>query len=101
MLQAAIFSDFLRTLAEPFDKAEGGFRGARRFFVSARGRFGWAPFRTEVGDRACVLRGMRVPVIMRSRGAQYEFIGLCYVHGFMDGETWDLGDLQWGWMSFQ
>ena len=99
-LQEAIFSQILRTLAEPFDKAEGRVRGGRRFFASENGRFGWVPLRTEVGDRVCVFRGMRIPAIMRPRGDRWEFIGACYVHGSMDGEIWDLDGLQWRFMSF-
>ncbi|CZR57833.1 uncharacterized protein PAC_07722 [Phialocephala subalpina] len=100
ILQDAIFSQILGTLAGAFDKAEGRVRDARRFFVSENGRFGWVPLRTEVGDRLCVFRGMRMPAIMRPRGDRWEFIGVCYVHGSMDGEIWDLDGLQWRFMSF-
>lgn len=99
-LQEAIFSKILATLAEPFDKAEGRVRDSRRFFVSENGRFGWVPLRTKVGDLVCVFRGMRIPVIMRPQGDRWEFIGACYVHGWMDGEVWDLDGLNWGFMSF-
>jgi hypothetical protein len=99
-LQEAIFAGILRTLAEPFDKAEGRVRDSRRFFVSENGRFGWVPLRTNIGDLVCVFRGMRIPVIMRPRGDRWEFIGACYVHGWMDGEVWDIDGLQWGFMSF-
>ncbi|KAH9989491.1 heterokaryon incompatibility protein-domain-containing protein [Xylariaceae sp. FL0662B] len=100
VVQHVVFSEVLKTLANPFDKAEGRVRGGRRFFVSANGRFGWVPLRTNVDDQVCVLRGMRIPVIMRPQGNRWEFIGACYVHGSMDGEIWDLGGLQWGFMSF-
>ncbi|KAH8587764.1 heterokaryon incompatibility protein-domain-containing protein [Bisporella sp. PMI_857] len=99
-LQEAIFSEALRKLAGPFDKAESRVRHGRHFFVSENGRFGWVPLRTKVGDRVCVFRGMRIPVIMRPRGDRWEFIGACYVHGWMDGEIWDLDGLQWRFMSF-
>lgn len=99
-LQEAIFSQILRTLAEPFNKAEGRVRYRRRFFISENGRFGWVPLRTEVGDRICVFRGMRIPVIIRPRGDRWEFIGACYIHESMDGEIWDLDGLQWRFMSF-
>lgn len=100
ILQHALFAQILKTLADPFDKAEGRVRDARCFFVSENGRFGWVPFRTEVGDRVCVFRGIRIPFIMRPQGDQWEFIGACYVHGSMDGEIWDLDSLRWGFMSF-
>jgi len=100
ILQDALFSQILKTLAGQFDMAEGRVRDGRRFFVSENRRFGWVPLRTEVDDRVCVFRGMRIPVIMRPRGDRWEFIGACYVHGSMDGEIWDLDGLQWRFMSF-
>ncbi len=100
ILQEAIFSQLLSALAEPFDMAEGRVRDVRRFFVSENGGFGWVPLRTEVGDRVCVFRGMRIPVIMRPCSDRWEFIGACYVHGLMDGEIWELDGLEWSFMSF-
>jgi hypothetical protein len=100
LLQHTACSQTLAVLADPFDKAEGRVRDARRFFVSKNGKFGWVPLRAKVGDLVCVFRGMRIPVIMRPRGDRWEFIGACYVHGLMDGEIWELDGLQWGFMSF-
>ncbi|KAK5655756.1 hypothetical protein OQA88_5293 [Cercophora sp. LCS_1] len=100
LLQHAMFSQTLAVLADPFDKAEGRVRDARRFFVSKNGKFGWVPRRTEVGDLVCVFQGMRIPVIMRPRSGRWEFIGACYVHDLMDGEIWGLDGLKWGFMSF-
>ena len=68
IVQDAFFSQLLKTLADPFGKAEGRVRGERRFFVSENGRFGWVPLRTKVSDQVYVFRGMRIPVIMRPRG---------------------------------
>ncbi|KAK1753958.1 heterokaryon incompatibility protein-domain-containing protein [Echria macrotheca] len=100
LLQLAGFYQILAAFADPFDKAEGRVRDARRFFVSQNGKFGWVPLRARVGDRVCVFRGMRIPVIMRPRGDRWEFIGACYVHGLMDGEIWGLDGLEWRFMSF-
>jgi hypothetical protein len=96
----AIHDRLLKTLAEPFEEAEGKFRHARRFFVSRLGRIGWAPFRTRVGDRVCVFQGMRIPIILRPAEDLWEIIGACYVHELMDGELWDLNDLCWTFMRF-
>ncbi|KAH7079379.1 hypothetical protein BKA63DRAFT_265764 [Paraphoma chrysanthemicola] len=90
----------LQTLAEPFAESEGRVRHARKFFVSRYGRIGWVPFRTRVGDRVCVFRGMRMPIIIRPDNDRWEIIGACYVHGLMDGELWDLRDLFWTFMRF-
>jgi hypothetical protein len=96
----AFHSEILKKLAEPFQEAEDRVQHARSFFVSRLGRIGWVPFRTRVGDQVCVLQGMRIPLILRSRGDRWEVIGACYVHGLMDGELWDLSDLQWAFMNF-
>jgi hypothetical protein len=96
----ALHFSILEMLAAPFEEAEGRVRDARNFFVSQQGRIGWVPFRTQAGDRVCVFHGMRIPVILRSQGDRWEFIGACYVHGLMDGEVWDLDGLQWDFISF-
>jgi hypothetical protein len=100
LLRHVEYQDLLETLGKPFAIAEGRVADARRFFVTENGRFGWVPYRTEEGDSVCVFRGMRTPVIMRPQGNRWNFIGVCYVQGLMDGEIWDLHGLQWDFMSF-
>ena len=49
---------------------------------------GLAPEGTKKMDIVCVLFGCSVPVVLRDRGGgYYEFIGECYIHGMMDGES--------------
>jgi hypothetical protein len=96
----AIHDRLLKTLAQPFEEAEGRVRYARNFFVSRLGRIGWVPFRSRVGDRVCVFQGMRIPMILRPAKDRWEIIGACYIHGLMDGELWDLSDLCWTFMRF-
>ncbi|KAF2462620.1 HET-domain-containing protein [Lindgomyces ingoldianus] len=65
---------------------------------------GLAPAKVKKGDLVCILHGCSVPVILRkyvseslpvkvdqsgwgSRNVEYEWVGECYVHGFMDGEA--------------
>lgn len=90
----------LKKLAEPFEEAEGRVQYARNFFVSRYGRIGWVPFRTRVGDRICVFRGVRMPFVLRPQRDRWEIIGACYVHGLMDGEVWDLTGIEWEFMRF-
>jgi hypothetical protein len=96
----AIHNRLLKTLAEPFEEAEGRVQHARSFFVSRLGRIGWVPFRTRTGDRVCVFKGMRIPMVLRPVNDRWEIIGACYVHTLMDGELWDLADLRWEFMRF-
>ena len=66
-----------------------------RFFVTEKGCFGLGHKDVERGDEVWVLRGGRVPFLLRreerdedSAGGDLEFRlkGDCYVHGVMDGE---------------
>jgi hypothetical protein len=75
----------------------------RRLVVTDRGYVGMAPIHVESGDVTCVILGFSVPVVLRRRGLRdkvgevkqliqsetetYEFIGECYLHGFMNGEA--------------
>jgi hypothetical protein len=64
----------------------------RKFFLTERERrgelYGMAPQAALKGDIICILFGCSVPVVLRQvSGDQYHFIGECYVHGIMDGES--------------
>ncbi|CZR65424.1 uncharacterized protein PAC_15324 [Phialocephala subalpina] len=69
----------------------------RRFFLTKgkEGRgddheplYGIGPRDLAIGDMICILFGCSVPVVLRKVSTeQYIFIGECYVHGMMDGES--------------
>jgi hypothetical protein len=61
----------------------------RRLLVTENGLIGSAPQTAEEGDVLCVLYGCSVPVILRKFQDEnfYEFVGECYLHGFMDAEA--------------
>jgi hypothetical protein len=59
----------------------------RRFFLTPDLHMGLAPYNAEKGDLVYLLFGCEVPVILRSDGEDFKFIGQCYIHGFMDGEA--------------
>lgn len=61
---------------------------ARRLIVTTEGLIGMAPCGTVKGDVLSVLLGCSVPVVLRKlEGTDaFEFIGECYVHGYMNGE---------------
>lgn len=63
----------------------------RRLGITQSGRLCLLPKGTEVGDKIALLRGGRVPVVLRPRvgGRSVEFIGEAFVHGIMDGEAFD------------
>lgn len=64
----------------------------RRLFSGTSGLIGLAPRWAHVGDQIFILRGGKVPVILRRAGddGMYQFIGEAYVHGAMHGEMFDL-----------
>lgn len=69
-----------------------GTRG-RRLVVSGDNHIGAVPEGTRKCDGIYVLMGCSVPVILRKteRHGEFEFVGECYLHGFMDGEALAIG----------
>jgi hypothetical protein len=69
---------------------EAHYRAAygRRFFTT-KGRFmGLCPSLTRSGDKVVVLGGGKTPYILRKGWkSQHIFIGECYMHGIMHGES--------------
>jgi len=64
-------------------------RMGRRLCTTREGRVGMAPLRAKRGDVVCLLFGCSVLVVLRGceKGeGEYEFVGECYLDGFMDGE---------------
>ena len=74
----------------------------RRLCVTDEGWLGMAPSRAQKGDLVVVLLGCSVPVVLRRRHSDgngkgkgkgkegegaLEFVGECYLHGFMNGEA--------------
>lgn len=66
---------------------------ARRLAVTSKGYLAMAASKAEQGDLVCVLFGCSIPVILRERkgdeAGTFEFIGECYLDGFMNGEALD------------
>ena len=74
-------------------------------FLTRHGRLGAGPPTTREGDRVFVAKGSDYPLALRplsdssfEDGQQdfhsYQFVGLCYVDGIMDGEAVD-ADTEW------
>jgi hypothetical protein len=80
----------------------------RNFFITESGYFGMGPRYTKLGDVVVVFDGGETPFVLRqikssehtvdsnmeenaegrfSPDEQYELVGECYVHGFMDNEV--------------
>ncbi|KAL9616655.1 MAG: hypothetical protein Q9160_008511 [Pyrenula sp. 1 TL-2023] len=66
----------------------------RNIFVSKRGYFGMCPANAGVGDTVAILKGSKVPLILRQKvdvrgGEVFTLVGDAYVHGMMKGEVFD------------
>jgi len=60
----------------------------RSFATTRKGYLALVPQSTMLGHLVCVLRGARVPFIIKARDDGYfELVGEAYVHGIMDGES--------------
>lgn len=62
----------------------------RNVFASSEGHFGVCPAEAAIGDKVVILRGSKVPLILRQRasGEQiFKLIGDAYVHGETFRET--------------
>ena len=58
---------------------------------------GIGPAAAKANDTICVLFGGQVLYVIRAKdGERHEFIGECYVHGFMDGEAVEGCDTEGG-----
>ena len=69
----------------------------RRFFWTRSGFMGIGPAAAKANDTICVLFGGQVLYVIRAKdGERHEFIGECYVHGFMDGEAVEGCDTEGG-----
>lgn len=59
----------------------------RRLYRTAKGYLGLGPASVGSGDRVYLLRGAKVPFVLRDAGGgKFELMGETYVHGFMHGE---------------
>jgi hypothetical protein len=59
----------------------------RRFCLTRDQRVGQVPVESQIGDEICILRGLRVPFVVRQEGDKYLLIGECYIDGLMYEEA--------------
>lgn len=50
-----------------------------------------APAQSEEGDYIAIVKGCKMPLVIRRAGTYWELIGDCYCHGVMKGEAFDEG----------
>jgi hypothetical protein len=60
----------------------------RRFAIDSKGNMCIVPFSAEQNDKIVVISGLSIPLVIREKVAgEFEIIGECYLHGYMDGEA--------------
>lgn len=70
-----------------------------RFVVTKNGYVGVVPNMTKVGDVVAILKGGRVPFVLRRSGERdgaFRLVGECYVHCLMNGEGLSLPGIREG-----
>jgi hypothetical protein len=75
------------------------FSFGRRIARMDTGHFGLAPGNAATGDCIFLLKGARVPITLRAKGANWEVVGEIYVEGMMSGEKWDQGSCKKLWLE--
>jgi hypothetical protein len=87
---------------------------ARNFYLNicfSKGLFfaddyymGVGPKAVEPGDVVCIIYGHEMPYVLRQTGAQYKYVGACYLTGVMNGEAiekFKAGKLTEEWFQLQ
>ncbi|KAI0975436.1 heterokaryon incompatibility protein-domain-containing protein [Xylaria arbuscula] len=61
----------------------------RMIRTSDQGLVGLVPIASNVGDHIFLLKGSRVPIVVREDNGQLLVVGDCYLHGVMNGEVFE------------
>ncbi|KAF5536490.1 triacylglycerol lipase II precursor [Fusarium napiforme] len=96
------FQDEILTLQELFHRIHSA-RGMG-FYKSAKGLFALLPKDSRVGDSVWILKGCRLPVVLRrsvTHDDSYELVGGGYVYGVMNGELLEKPDFWWQEVSLR
>lgn len=87
--------DWVIPLRHMMDQCARGYS----FFATEKGLFGLGPLSVQEGDEVYVLRGGKMPFVLRDKRGQGEsghvLIGESYVHGFMPGDEWRREESAW------
>ncbi|XXH05480.1 hypothetical protein Hte_011910 [Hypoxylon texense] len=70
----------------------------RRMMRTGGDYLGLVPALAQVGDHVVLLRGTSAPAVLRQCDSGYKLIGDCYVHGVMNGETFNSSECKDIWL---
>jgi hypothetical protein len=60
-------------------------------FSTARGLLAVGQHTVTKGDNVVILHGCSTAAVLRDWGGMYRYVGSAYVHGIMDGQSWEAG----------
>jgi hypothetical protein len=102
---AEFFSSIENGTHQPqFVKFLNSIRFGYTIFFTEDGHIGCGPSKMQVGDEVWLLFGGRVLYVLRPEDDHHQFVGECYVHGYMHGkamEMWKAGKLKDEWVDLQ
>jgi hypothetical protein len=90
LTESSDFDDDLFVAAKPYFLELGSMRRYFRVCISENGYVGLAPNIAQLEDIVFVPLGSEVPFIIQKsdeRSGCFRFVGQCYIHGMMNGET--------------
>lgn len=64
----------------------------RNLSITNNGYLAMVPVTSETGDEIVILRGAKLPFVVRAEGGKSKLVGPCYIRGMMDGEFAIEGD---------
>jgi hypothetical protein len=81
--------------ATKFDIAARKFCHSMRVTITDTGVVGMVPRRAEKGDVVVVVKGVTVPLVLRrDRDGRFKVVGQAYFWGFMNGEVFEMQDME-------
>lgn len=92
LFKSAVFLQLFHDVAaadNPEKKQYNTMAYGRRMARTEKGYLTLVPSQTEVGDSVAVCKGGQTPLILRCQPTTWELIGDSYVHGIMNGESFD------------
>ena len=72
--------------------------GGRRLVRTQAGYIGLAVHGAEVGDYVALFKGARMPFVIRSDPDHWRLVGDSYIHGVMNGESWQVDRCERFWI---
>ena len=72
----------------------------KKYALTEKGYMGMLPSGSQAGDQICLVSGTAVPyVVRRETNKSWTLIGECYIHGVMNGELLQGGQVVWEMMD--